>query len=210
MSGAVTYDVAAPPAGSVRLGGLTCLVAGVLGAASGIFLAAYPARGADDTWRYPLSADGFAAIQAWFGVQHLGLLAATLVLQASGLLGTSRSGRVGAWAASAGMALLTVTELLAISASDADLDQFAWLNTLYGVSTTLSGIGLVMAGITVRRSGRLPGWWSWVVLAAGAWVFVPMTPAIILDFLAARLAIAGWMLLYAAIGWLLWRGPDRT
>lgn len=210
MTGLATHDVAAPPHTAVRVCGLACLVAGVLGAASGIFLAVYPADGADDTWRYPLSPDGFAAIQAWFGIQHLGLLAGTLALPASGLLGSSRAGRAGAWAASAGMALLAVTELLAISAKDADLDQYAYLNVLYGVSTVLSGVGLILAGVAVRRAGRLSGWQSWVVLAAGIWVFVPMTPAIAAGFLAARLGITGWMLLYVALGWLLWRLPERA
>lgn len=34
----------------------------------------------------------------------------------------------------------------------------------------------------------------------GVWVFVPMTPAIALSFLGARLAISGWMLLFAVLG----------
>ena len=40
-------------------------------------------------------------------------------------------------------------------------------------------------------------------LALGVWVFVPMTPAIMAGFMPARLAITGWMLLFAALGWAL-------
>jgi len=210
MTGVATQDVTAPIGTKVRINGVACLVAGSLGAASGIFLAVYPSDASDDTWRYPLSPDGFAAIQVWFGIQHLGLLAGIVALLGSGLVGTARAGRLGVWLAVAGMALLTATELLAVTARHAALDQFTYLNALYGVASLLSGVGLFVAGVTVRHDGRLRGWQRWVVLVSGIWVFVPMTPAIAAGFLTARLAITGWMLLFAALGWTLWRLRERS
>jgi hypothetical protein len=45
------------------------------------------------------------------------------------------------------------------------------------------------------------GWRRGVVLALGVWVFVPMFPALIVTPTdGARLAIGGWMLLFAVLG----------
>ena len=64
------------------------------------------------------------------------------------------------------------------------------------------GVGLILAGASVvagARSGT--GWRRGVVLALGVWVFVPMFPALIVTPTdGARLAIGGWMLLFAVLG----------
>jgi len=200
----------APP--WVARAGLICLVAGLLGAASGLFLAVYPAQVSDDMYDYPLTADGFTGIQFWFVVQHLGLIAGLASLAAAGVMAPGGFARWGAWLSLAGMALLTVTELLAIGARDSTYpgDMTGTLDTLYGVSSIAAGIGLILAGIAVRRGGRWAGWRRNIVLVAGIFVFIPMTPAIMGPFVLARLAITCWMLLFAALGYALWRsGPAR-
>ena len=51
------------------------------------------------------------------------------------------------------------------------------------------------------RAHAWEGWRRGVVLALGVWVFVPMFPALIVTPTdGARLAIGGWMLLFAALG----------
>ena len=57
---------------------------GILGAGSGIFLAVYPAQVSEDMFSYPLTAGGFTAIQIWFFVQHIGLLAGIAALAPRG------------------------------------------------------------------------------------------------------------------------------
>ena len=100
------------------------------------------------------------------------------------------------------MALLTLTELLAISASESPYPSSRTdvLDALYGVSSIALGVGLVMVGVMVVRERRWTGWPRWLPLTMGVWVFVPMTPAMLAGFLPARLAISAWMLLYAALG----------
>ena len=73
------------------------------------------------------------------------------------------------------------------------------LDVLYGVASIAIGVGLLLVGVAVRRQGAWLGWRRWVPLALGVWVFVPMTPAIMAGFVPARLAITGWMLLFAAL-----------
>jgi hypothetical protein len=150
---------------------------------------------------------GFITIQIWFVVQHLGLLAGQVALRKSGAAGASRTASAGHLIGLGGMALLTVTELLAISASESPYPSSRTdvLDALYGVSSIAIGVGLTMVGVAVARERRWTGWSRWLPLTLGIWVFIPMTPAMMAGFLPARLAITGWMLLYAALGWVLVR-----
>ncbi len=62
-----------------------------------------------------------------------------------------------------------------------------------------------------RRGFGGAGTWAWLggalsvlamtLLALGIYLFAPMTPAIFGPFVVARLAIGGWVLLFAALGW---------
>ena len=191
----------------VRQAGLACLAAGLLGAASGVLLAVWPAQVADDRYSYPLTAGVFAAVQVWFFVQHLGLLAGIAALAPAGVMAPGRASRWGVLLAVLGMALLAVTELLAISARDTTYPGpgTGVLDALYGVSSIAVGVGLVLAGLAVRRRGAWTGWRRDVVLVSGVFVFVPMMPALVGPFVLARLAITVWMLLFAAIGYALWQ-----
>lgn len=191
----------------IRLFGRLCLWAGVLGAASGIYLAIVPPSVGPERYSYPLGAAGFEAIQLWFGIQHVGLILGLLALLTCGALGTARYGRIGLYGALAGLVVLTGTELWAIGAAEAVVGsaQTAALDRGYGIATTLAGIGLVVAGIAVLRAGAWTGWRRSLPLALGVYVFVPMFPAMLGPFVAARLAISGWMALFAVLGWALLR-----
>ena len=193
--------------------GWVCVAGGLLGAASGLYLAFVDPVVPDDRWSYPLSPEGFAWIQVWFVVQHLALVAGLLGLWWSGAVGPSRSGRIGHLLAVGGMVGLTVTEALAIAARNDDLEStlVSVLNGLYGITSVAIGVGLVLEGVAVRRHGRWQGWAASLPLVLGIWVFVPMTPAIAVSFLGARLTITGWMLLFALLGWALARrAGDRV
>lgn len=193
--------------------GALCVMSGILGAASGIYLAVVEPVVADDRFSFPLTAGGFTAIQIWFFLQHVGLMAGSTGAWRAGAFGSSRSGRwgyhVGLW----GMLLLAVTELFAIGARNAAYpsSETAPLDVLYGVSSFAIGIGWIMGGMAARRNGGWPGWPGGIMLAIGIYVFIPMTPAIAAGFLPARLSISMWMLLFAALGYAIMReesAPD--
>jgi len=84
------------------------------------------------------------------------------------------------------------------------------LGAMYGVFTLLIAVALVIEGSAVLRAHIWQGWKRWVPLALGVWVFVPMLPALALSYAGGRLAIAGWMLLFAALGWALIKHEDRA
>ena len=193
--------------GWVSGAGAACLAAGILGAASGVLLAVYPAQVSEDMFSYPLAAGGFTVLQVWFFVQHVGLLAGIVALAGAGVMAPGRSARWGTVLGAAGMALLAVTELIAIGARNSTYpgDGTGLLDALYGTSSVAVGVGMILAGVAVRRGGRWIGWRGAVVLVAGIFVFVPMMPALVGPFILARLAITVWMLLFAALGYALWR-----
>lgn len=197
----------------VRRAGSVCLLVGLLGAGSGISLAAVAPVVDEGQWSYPQSVGAFALTQTWFAVQHLGLLAGILALGRSGAAGTHRRARLATRVAVGGMAALALIELIAILPGDqpADASFPLALGAVYGVVTTVLGVSLTVLGVDVARTGRWTGWRRWVPLSLGVWVFVPMFPAMAASFLGARLSISGWMVLFALLGLALLRSgtPPR-
>ncbi len=184
-----------------RDAGRITLWAGLLGAASGLFLAIRPPAVPVDRWSYPQPVLEYALTQTWFALQHLGL--------ALGIWGlwelTGKRNRIGYYVAWGGMLALSLTELVAIIPATQPMDApiVVALGAVYGVVTVLIGAGLVALGVSGLRSDALIGWKRWVPLSVGVWVFFPMLPGIAVSFLAARLTIAGWMLLFSTLGWIL-------
>lgn len=166
-----------------------------------MLLAVRPPAVPVDQWSYPQPVVEYALTQTWFAVQHLGL--------ALGIWGlwdlTNRRSRFGYYAALGGMLALSVTELAAIIPATQQMDapMVVALGAVYGVVSIVIGAGLVAMGVSALRSGVLFGWKRWVPISLGIWVFFPMLPGIAVSFVAARLTIVGWMLLFATLGWIL-------
>ena len=199
-----------PP--QLRTAGALCLIAGLLGAASGLVLLGVSPSVSESRYSYPFSAGAFVAIQAWFAVQHLGLLAGQWGLAASGAAGPGRHVRWAHWVGLAGMALLTFTELLAMAAANDPYPSPLTnvLDGLYGISCVAVGVGMTVVGVGVVRHGLWSSWRRWTPVAIGVWVFVPMTPSIMVGYVPARVTITIWMLLYAALGWALVAASSRA
>jgi hypothetical protein len=197
-------------ADTIRRSGAVCLVAGVLGAAGGVYLAVIEPVVSEDRFSFPQDAGQFATIQVWFVIQHLGLLLGLLALARTSAVPRTRLGLVGTYGAVVGMIGLTVMEAVAITARDVAMDSTTAtvVGALYGVVSLVLGVSLVAAGIAIVRAEVWRGWQRWVVLVMGVWVFVPMMPALATMTDGARLAIAGWMLLFAALGAALMRDPS--
>ena len=194
-----------PQAQQLQVMGTMCLVAGLLGAASGILLLAVTPAVPETRYSYPFEAGAFIAIQLWFVVQHLGLMTGQWGLRISGVAGTGPLVRGAHWVGLVGMALLAVTELLAIAAARDPYPSTLTniLDVFYGVSVVGVGVGVTAVGVGVIRQRQWLSWHRWVPLAIGVWVFIPMTPAIAAGYVPARLSITLWMVLYAALGWIL-------
>jgi hypothetical protein len=191
-----------------RTAGLACLVAGLLGAAGGLYLALRTPVVSEDMWTYPLRAGGeYATTQTMFALTHLGWIMGVLALSWCGAVLHNRLGRAGSAAAVSGLALLTINEFLAIIAAGEATDSTiaGRVGAIYGVATILIGVGMIVAGVAAVRDGPWSGWQQWLPLVLGIWVFVPTMPALFVEGDLARLALGGWSLLFALLGWVLWR-----
>src|SRR5262245_27607978 len=74
------------------------------------------------------------------------------------------------------------------------------VGALYGISTNIMGLGFLIAGAGTLRAKIWSGWRRWMPLAIGIATFVELTPLVFAGFVWARLAIAFWFLLFAALG----------
>lgn len=202
----------APPASSrISLAGDLTLVAGVLGAVAGVALAMWPREVAHDQFSYPLGPVSHVAFQLFFTVHHLGLLVGILALGWLARPVATRVTRAGIGLAVAGMVALTAMEaavaFLAVGITAASA-RGAVLGSLYGVASVMIGVGLVMAGVGLARRPVFAGPSRCLPLALGAWVFVPMLPALFAPMVWGRLAIIGWMVLFAVLGLQLRRADQ--
>jgi hypothetical protein len=161
---------------------------------------------------YPFTTNGFLIAQAFFFVHHFGLLVPLVAVAASRVTGTHRLFRAGAWIAVVGMVLLTSSELLAMRYADWDFDtaNAGLMGTSYGVSCTAIGLGMLAAGVGVLRAGLWTDWRRWTPLAIGIAEFVILTPGMFGGFVAARLVIGFWMLLFGALGWAMYVESRRV
>jgi uncharacterized membrane protein len=76
-------------------------------------------------------------------------------------------------------------------------------DALFAIAPNLVGLGLILAGVAIIRTGRWTGWHRYVTLALGLYVFVVMTPVIIASggppAVAALWTLAVWEVLWALI-----------
>ena len=168
---------------------------------------AVPPMVGPDRFSYPFSPGWHIVAEVFFALQHLTLLAGVVGLAAyCGRYG-SRLVRAGLVVTGLGVVTLVGCEVLAATAAYEPSDS-PWAMTVgssYGVAMLLIGVGLVIAGLVIARRRMLTGWARWITLATGGYVFVILFPAVFGPNVAGRLAIGGWMLAWAAVGWAVAR-----
>ena len=193
--------------------GRWCLAAGLLGLAQGVAVLVWPHQVDEARFSFPFTATGFVLAQATFFLQHLPLVMAVGAL--AGLPAIRREH----WAhrtlviATVGLSLLALQELVAMSAATTDTETTlgTTINSLYGIPVLMTGVGLAVAGVVLLRRDAVGRPLAWTLIALGAFVFVGLGPALATDsFVAGRLAIAAWMLLFALLGWLMQRAASQS
>ena len=189
------------------------VAAAITGVASGIAMLVWPEHSARGLLRYPFTPHEFRAMQSWFGIHHLAMVAVLAAFAASSAMGVSRIGRTAAWFSVLGTALLAANELHAIAYDEWTLRDAnrGLLGAGYGISTNVCGLGALIAGISVIRQHRWTGWHRWVPLAIGIVHFVIVTPVLFSEsYVGARIAIVTWISLFGLLGRALIVETRRT
>jgi hypothetical protein len=203
--------MAGKSAETVRRLGAVGFWGGIAGALSALVLIVYPPMVVPEQFSYPFNATGFTIAQVFFALQHVTMVAVIVALLRSPAVGSSRLARAGLCIGIAGLALLALLELAAITAAHSVSGEplYGLVQSLFGIPTMLTGIGLILGGIGILRAGAWKGVKRFLPLVLGIYVFVALTPAIMGPHIAGRIGIGIWVLLFAQLGWLLWRG-DRV
>src|SRR4051812_33899184 len=154
---------------TIAMLGLVGAVTGAVGVLGALLLLVWHPQVAPGPVSYPFTPAGFAIAQVAFFLHHLGLVAICVGLAASALGRRGRLIRIGAVIAGAGTIGLSLAELNAIGYAT---QPFAVANagamgTAYGVTSTLIGAGLIVAGIGVIRAHDWQGWHRWIPLVVG-------------------------------------------
>ncbi len=189
--------------------GKWCVVASLVGVAQGAAVLAWPHQVPDIRYSFPFTSSWYVIAQATFFLQHLPLVASVGAVAATPEVRRARLAHWALVAATAGLGLLALMELVAMSAATTINNSVlgTTVSSLYSVPVLMIGVGMVMAGVVLLRQhvlGRLP----WILLALGLFVFVGLTPALATDsFVGGRLAIMAWMALYVVLGRAIQRLP---
>ncbi|WP_433005481.1 hypothetical protein [Kribbella sp. CA-294648] len=152
----------------------TGLVGGALTAGSGLFVAAVvqPASEvSDQMWSYPWSSDALVPVSVLFAAFHLLVYLGMLAFARSV---SHRAARVGAALALVGTFVFFLAEFATVPFADQRLDETGpqVVGAAFGLGVTLTAAGLIIAGISVLRSGGWSGWRRYAPLGAGLWSLV--------------------------------------
>lgn len=138
-----------------------------------------------------------AAPILWFSV----LLAALHIRQLAGVLALGRTGLAGtAGLARAGLGLATLGGLGLIAGELTYLVDIGASDTVFGVASVASGLGMILAGVAVLREGRWAGAARFLPLAIGVYMLVVLMPVVVVASGAAVIVIAGWAVLWVLLG----------
>ncbi|MGH3713523.1 MAG: hypothetical protein ACRDT4_08710 [Micromonosporaceae bacterium] len=192
---------------SVRRAGLGLIASGLVTAVGATFTVTYPAVVPDTAASYPYPPMGHVVAQLiWTGCFAL-VLAGTLGLRASGLAGTGALARAGLSTALVGAAGVTVFNLGFAFVAYETVDAPAVMGLGIGIwlSSVLTGVGYLLAGIAVLRAGVWHGWQAFTPLVVGGFVFVVLLPFSVVAPALFQWPLAAWGLCFALHGLALYQ-----
>lgn len=168
--------------------GLAIAAGSLVGALIGVVTSTALPSLADPTNRIPWLAGG-----AVLSLIHLVVLAGVAVMAMTGAVRKGRFKYVAFAVALAGLAAQLGGEAVIRFSFDAG-------NVLFSIATPLLGIGMILVGIGVLISGRWTGWRAYAPLACGLYVPIVLVPAFAITHGPSFPALAGFGLVYLALG----------
>jgi hypothetical protein len=199
--------MSAPPPDTVRIGGMAGLAAGIVGAAVAIVVHFTTPVVPPTETSYPLGPGAFIWVELVLTLVRLGILAAIVALSASRVAGRSRAARIGLALALLGFTVHVLVEfgyVFAATTDDSSPLPFT-LAVLFGLSTLLAAVGLILAGLGVLHAGLWKGWRRYLPLVVGVGTLL-VVPLLLIDG-TDTWTMTLWCLLIAALGYALATRP---
>lgn len=203
MTDTRTQTVQSTATVSIARRGRWCIAASLVGIAQGAVVLAWPHQVDASRYSFPFTANGFVIAQATFFLQHLPLAVAVFAVATLPAVRRTKLAHRALVVATAGLGLLALMELAAMSAANTANNSRlgTTIDNLYGIPVLMVGTAALIAGVVLLRRHTLGRRLPWTLLALGVFVFIGLTPAIATDsFVAGRLAIMTWMVLFALLG----------
>ncbi|MFI6482772.1 hypothetical protein ACIBH1_32920 [Nonomuraea sp. NPDC050663] len=200
---------------SVQVAGRWCALGAAIAVAGATITYFVPSAVPEDQVSSPYTPLAFQLTEGLWAITHLLLLFGAVGLVRAGVLGRSRAGVVIAQAGLVLMALCEAGYALYPTAKHTDPGP-AFLDTAIGVAAMATGLGYILMGVAVLRTGRWQGAARFLPLACGVFVFVALMPSIMLLPALFPLPIALWSVLYVLLGLALsstlheWRGTSSS
>ena len=153
----------------------------------------------EDRLNFPFSGSLATATSLTWGLTQALFVLALVAFTRSGAVGSSRSGRIGAWMAVAGGIVFVAAHAVSVTFRDTLLDDPAGRAaiTLFVAATLLTAVGFILAGVAVARAGEWTAWRRYPVLAVGVWMlcmlplqFTPLLPLSVTVYAATIAAFA--------------------
>jgi hypothetical protein len=192
--------MSAPPPDSVRIGGMAGLAAGIVGAAIAITVEFVEPVVPPTETSYPLSSTAFVWVELLLTLVHIGILAAVVALSVSRVAGRSRAARIGLALALIGFTIHVLPEFGFVFAATTDTTAPlpGALGAIFGVSTLIAAVGMILAGLGVVREGVWEGWRRYAPLAMGIGTALILLLSLVDG--ARNWTLALWCLLSALLG----------
>ena len=133
-------------------------------------------------------------------MQGIVIVANTLTLV--GVLGLGRSGAAGEGGlAKLGLGLAVLASVLFLPFEVLVAVNLELGGMLLGLSALVQGLGLLLAGVAVLRTGRWQGWQRFTPLLCGLYTFLVLIPALALSPEGYNAwALAGWQIPFLLLG----------
>ena len=137
-------------------------------------------------------------------MQGIVIVANALVLV--GVIGLARSGAAGdGWLARVGLVIALVASVLFLPFEVLVAINLELGGMLLGLSALAQGLGLLLVGIAVLRTGRWGSWHRFTPLLCGLYTFLVLIPALALSDGYNAWALAGWQIPFALLGVALYQ-----
>lgn len=164
---------------------------------AGAFRAESPAP--EGGLNFPWYGDLAAQLSTWWSFTGILVAVGFAALARSRTLRTSRVGRVGAWVAVLGAAIIVAAHFLSAANPDALAEEGIGQSivAMFASATLLIGVGMTAAGVATLRTGTWRAGQRFLPLANGAWPFVMM---LLIGLGQAQIAVGIMAALQIALG----------